>query len=166
MIIRDEALADQSAIRDIVAAAFLTMPYSHQTEHLIVDALRRAGAMTLSLVAEEDGAVVGHAAFSPATIDDRPGGWHALGPIAVRPDRQRRGIGSALLREGLARLRQRGAEGCLLVGNPAFYTRFGFRNDARLTVEGVPPQYLLVLPFGEDVPRGRVGFHPAFAATA
>lgn len=166
MIIRDEIPADAAAIHRLVEEAFRPMPFSDQTEQFVVDALRRAGAMTLSLVAEADGSVVGHVAFSPATIDGRDIGWFGLGPLAVAPDHQRQGIGSALVREGLARLAEHGAAGCLLVGNPAYYGRFGFRNPPDLVVPGVPPQAFQVLPLSGAVPTGTAAFHPAFAATA
>jgi len=166
MIIRDETPADEAAIRALIADAFRTMPYSQQTEHFIVDALRRADAMTLSLVAEQDGAVLGHVAFSPATINDAESGWYGLGPLAVFPDHQGEGIGSALVREGLARLKALGAAGCLLVGDPAYYGRFGFRVAEGLRVDGVPPEVFQILPFTGPLPNGKAAFHPAFAATA
>jgi putative acetyltransferase len=166
MLIRDERPCDEAAIQVVIADAFRDMPFSDQTEVFIMPALRRAGALALSLVAEEDGEIVGQAAFSPVTIDGKPGGWYGLGPIAVPPGRQRQGIGSALIAEGLARLRALGADGCLLVGHPDYYPRFGFRHEPQLTVPGVPPEAFMILPFGKVVPAGKVAFHPAFAATA
>lgn len=166
MIVRDETPADRDAIAAVTAAAFRDHPFSRQTEHLIVDALRAAGALALSLVAERDGAVVGHVGFSPLTVSDGATGWYGVGPLSVRPDCQRQGIGRALMSEGLDRLRQAGAAGCMLVGDPAYYTWFGFRTDPGLILDGVPPEVFLVLPFGAAVPSGRVTFHPAFGATA
>ena len=129
MLIRDESPSDEAAIRALVEAAFRDKTFSHQTEHFIVDALRRMDALSLSLIAEEAGVVVGHVAFSPIAIDGRPTDWYALGPVAVAPDRQRAGIGSALIREGLTRLRPLAAGGCVVLGNPAYYERFGFRSS-------------------------------------
>lgn len=167
MRIRPETAADADAITAITKAAFRDHPYSRQTEHAIVLALRHAGALTLSLVAEDDdGTVVGHLAASPITISDGTTTWAGLGPLSVRPDRQRQGIGSTLLREGLARLRAQGIEGCALVGDPAYYTRFGFRPIAGLTLDGVPPENVLALPFTEAVPQGVMTFHTAFMAEA
>jgi putative acetyltransferase len=80
----------------------------------------------------------------------------------VAPDRQRTGIGSALARAGLVRLRAVGARGCIVLGSTAYYPRFGFRRDPRLTAEGVPAEHLMVQAFGGDVPAGTAAFHPAF----
>jgi putative acetyltransferase len=168
MMIRDEIPADYPAITTLVDAAFLGHPYSRQTEARIVAALRQAGALAVSLVAEEDGLVVGQIAFSPVTIEGGEPGWYGLGPVAVQPDRQGQGIGRALIEAGLARLTALGAAGCVLVGEPDFYRRFGFRADPRLTYPGLPPEYFLVRAIaGPDgttaaLPTGVVRFHPAF----
>ncbi len=162
MIIRPESESDCPSIRSILIAAFADHPYSHQTEHLIVEALRADGALTAALVAEVEGNVVGHIAFSRVTIGGVDCRWHALGPIGVLPEYQRRGIGKALVGEGLESIRRLGAQGCVLLGDPAYYSRFGFRPDAALVMEGVPPQYLLCLPMAEPMPRGPVEHHPAF----
>ena len=166
MIIRPETPADIETIEAITIAAFADCPHGDHTEQFIVRALRAAYALTLSLVAESEGRVVAHLAFSPVTIAGRYCDWFGLGPISVRPDLQKQGIGSALLREGLQRLQNNGAKGCLLVGDPNFYQRFGFQHDPNLTLEGVPPEVLLALPFNSTVPHGPVQFHPAFTATA
>ena len=165
-IVRPEEPRDVAAIDAITRAAFADHPISRQTEHWIVRGLRAAGAMTLSLVAEADGAVVGHIAFSEVAIGGEKPAWYGIGPLAVRPDVQHRGIGRALVRSGLAALRQLGARGCLLVGDPAYYGRFGFRQSTTMAMEGVPPQYLLELPFAGPPPGGALAFHPAFWLTA
>ena len=162
MIIRPETPGDQDSIRDILIAAFANHPYSHQTEHLIVDALRADDALTVSLVAEVDGNVVGQIAFSPVTIDGKDFGWLGLGPVAVSPGLQRQGIGQALVNEGLKQIRGLRAKGCVLVGDPAFYRRFGFENNPALRMEGVPPEVLMCLPMGDKMPEGNVTLHPAF----
>jgi putative acetyltransferase len=166
MILRPETAADASAIERVTIDAFLHHPYSHQTEHHIVRALRAAGALSLSLVAEMEGQVVGHIAFSPAVIRGEDLGWYTLGPVAVLPPHQRQGIGSLLIRTGLDRLRALGARGCLLVGDPGYYRRFGFRHLPALRIAEVPAEFFLGLPFGEEVPSGLVTHHPAFFATA
>ncbi|CAA6606030.1 GCN5-related N-acetyltransferase [Rhodospirillaceae bacterium LM-1] len=146
-------------------AAFLHHPHSRQTEHLIVDALRDDKALLVSLVGEENGEVVGHIAFSDILIDGQDSGWVGLGPVAARVDRQRQGIGSALVRAGLDEARKLGKQGCVLVGEPDYYRRFGFKADHRLSLEGVPPEYVLALAFDNAlVPSGAVAFHKAFAA--
>ena len=165
MIIRDERDGDAAAIRAIIADAFAPMPFASGTEALIVEELRRLGGMTLSLVCEEGGVVVGHVAFSPVTIGGVDAGWHALGPLAVAPDRQRQGYGSALVREGLARVRALGSQGCVLLGDPAYYGRFGFRHDPRVTAAEGPPSACQILSFGKAAPEGEIAFHPAFAVS-
>lgn len=162
MRIRPEEQNDIDAIAEITAAAFANHPYSHQTEPLIIHALRKAGALAVSLVAEEDGAVAGHIAFSKVAIGGADPAWYGLGPISVRPDLQRRGIGKAMMQAGLAAIRKLGAEGCVLVGDPEFYGRFGFTQAGTMVLEGVPPENLLALAFGDRVPGGAVSFHPAF----
>lgn len=164
--IRDERPGDFNTIATLTDAAFAGHPHSRQTEARIIDVLRRAGALTVSLVAEDDGAVVGHIAFSPVIIDSGATGWYGLGPVAVAPDWQARGIGSALVNQGLERLHGLGAGGCVLVGEPGFYDRFGFFADPQLRLADVPPKYFLCLPLAMPAPSGAVHFHPAFAITA
>ena len=163
-VVRAEEPRDVAAIRAVNIAAFEHHPFSHQTEHLIVDALRAGGALELSLVAELDGEVVGHIAFSAASIGDTSVGWFLLGPVAVRPDHQGEGIGRALVESGLAALRSRGACGCVLVGDPAFYRRFGFQRHPGTVWVGVPDENVLCLSLSGDVPTGEVSSHPAFLA--
>jgi putative acetyltransferase len=166
MVIRPETSRDYAAIQAINIEAFANHPFSRQTEHLIVNALREANALTTSLVADDRGVVVGHIAFSPALIDDADLKWFTLGPIAVSPDRQRQGIGSLLIADGLKALRQLGAHGCLLVGDPDFYRRFGFQHSEAMSVHGVPAKYFLCLSFSGEIPKGVVTHHPAFFVTA
>ena len=162
--IRPETAEDHTSIRDILIAAFADHPFSHQTEHLIVEGLRADNALTLSLVAELDGNVVGQIAFSPVTIGGNDCGWLGLGPVAVSPSLQRQGIGQALVNEGLKQIRGLKAKGCVLVGDPAFYRRFGFENNPALQMEGVPPEVLMCLPMDGEMPEGDVTHHPAFHA--
>lgn len=163
--IRPETSADDAAIEQVTRRAFLSHPYSHQTEQFIIRDLRAADALAISLVAEVDGVVVGHVALSPVTIEDGSTGWYGLGPISVEPDLQRRGIGRALMERSIAELRRIGAKGCVLVGNPAFYVRFGFASNPALVHEGVPPEFVLCLSLGDTTAHGMVRFHPAFQAT-
>ena len=164
MIIRNEKDSDIQAISEITIAAFTNHPYSKQTEQFIITALRAANALSVSLVAEIEGRVVGHIAFSPVSISDQSSDWYGLGPISVLPDYQKQGIGKALLHEGLSILRSRGAKGCVLAGDPEYYKRFGFRNIPDLILEGIPQEYFLALPFGENRASGIVVFHEAFSA--
>ena len=166
VIIRDERPSDASAIRDVTIAAFRDHPHSQRTEQFIIDGLRSDGALTVSLVAERDGEVVGHLALSPVEMSDGTPDWYGLGPVAVLPAYQKRGIGRALISEGLSRLKDLGARGCVLVGDPGYYAWFGFRNHPALVHEGVPQEVFLALPFDSRVPHGGVTFHPAFRASA
>ena len=164
ILIRDETSQDETAICELTAAAFATLEISDHTEQYVIEALRAAKALTLSLVAELDGQVVGHIAFSPITISDGAGDWYGLGPVSVLPEYQRMGIGKALIREGLSRLKNLGAKGCCLVGHPEYYPKFGFENVAGLVHEGVPPEAFFTLSFDGSFPQGTVTFHKGFEA--
>ena len=164
MDIRTEVAGDREAIRALVTAAFAPIEHSSHTEARIVDALRAAGALHLSLVATDGAELVGHAAFSAVRIAGGPAGWFGLGPVAVRPDRQHEGIGTTLVRTGLERLRAEGARGCVVLGEPAYYGRFGFRARPELRLAGVPPAYFQALAFTSEAPSGEVMYHPAFSA--
>lgn len=163
-LIRNETAADADAITAVTLAAFATLEISQHTEQFIVKALRAAGALAVSLVAELDGRVVGHVAFSPVVLSDGTPDWHGLGPVSVLPAHQRQGIGKALIRQGLARLQAMGARGCCLVGHPDYYRKFGFRNLDQLAHAGVPLEYFLALSFDGHWPQGTVAFHEAFGA--
>jgi len=165
VLIRNEKSTDFAAISEVTAAAFETMEISDHTEQFIVEALRSAKALTVSLVAEADGMVVGHVAFSPVTISDGTQDWYGLGPVSVHPDFQRQGIGKALIREGLSRLKNFNAKGCCLVGHPQYYRQFGFRNVQGLVHDGIPAEVFFALTFDGNIPQGNVLFHEAFKAT-
>lgn len=162
MQIRQERPRDAATIRALTDAAFKGMPFSDQTEARVIDALRAAGALTLSLVATQGGEIIGHVAFSPVRINGEAGDWYGLGPVSVRPDHQRTGIGQALIREGLQRLVSTGAGGCVLLGDPAYYRRFGFENDPELRYVGAPPEAFQRLSLNGSRPSGEVSFHPGF----
>lgn len=162
MILRPERGGDIDVIRTLTETAFRTAPHADGTEHLIIDRLRAAGALTLSLVAEADGRVVGHVAFSPVTLSDGSADWYGLGPISVDPAHQGKGIGGKLIQQGLARLKALGAAGCVLLGDPAYYSRFGFVSDSALTLGGVPPEYFMHVAFSPVYGGGTVTYHPGF----
>ncbi len=164
MIIRQEKNTDIEAITQVTIAAFENHPISRQTEHFIINALRSAGALALSLVAEIDEKIVGHIAFSPIAISDRKTSWYGLGPVSVLPDHQKQGIGKALVNEGLSLLKGMNAQGCALVGPPEYYQKFGFKNYPEMIHEGIPQEVFLVLPFSEKMPKGTVSFNEAFKA--
>jgi putative acetyltransferase len=162
MIIRPETTSDIAAITQITEEAFRGQAYSQQTEHRIVLALRDSGALFISVVAEVDDQVGGHAAFSLVTIDKKECGWYGLGPLSVKPEYQRQGIGSALVRNGLHDLKASGAEGCVLVGDPAYYSRLGFTNDTKLSMQDIPQENILAFSFGKPIPEGVLDFDPSF----
>ena len=164
--IRPETPSDEKSIEQVTRRAFLSHPHSHQTEQFIIRGLRAARALSISLVAEDAGRLVGHVAFSPVTITDGSVGWYGVGPVSVDPPWQHRGIGRALIESGLAELRKRGAHGCVLVGDPAFYGRFGFAHNPALVLAGVPKEVFLALSFDTTSPHGNVQFHAAFEAKA
>ena len=160
MLIRDETTGDIPAIGRVITEAMLTLPQATGTEARIVERLRAEGALTLSLVAEADGAVVGHLAASAARVGAQDG-WGLIGPLAVLPAWHRRGIGTALMTEALRRLRAT-CRGAALVGHPGYYVRFGFRAFPGFGVAGCPPEVVLALPFDGVAPRGELIHHPAF----
>lgn len=165
LIIRDEEPADYHVISDLTVTAFASMEISNHTEQFIIDELRAANALTVSLVAELDGRIVGHIAFSPVTLTDGTDDWYGLGPVSVHPEFQCRGIGKALIREGLSRLNDMKAKGCCLVGHPQYYRQFGFENVEGLACEGVPQEVFFVLSFDGTIPKGHVLFHEGFKAS-
>lgn len=164
LTIRNETEADVDAITQVTVAAFKTLEISRHTEQFIISALRAAKALTVSLVAELDGRVVGHVAFSPVTLSDDTRDWYGLGPVSVLPDYQRQGIGKALIQEGLSRLKDLNVRGCCLVGHPEYYRTLGFKNMPGLVYEGVPPEVFLSLSFDGQTPQGTVTFHEGFNA--
>lgn len=166
MHIRAEMPGDAAAIERVTVDAFRHAPHTGHTEQFIVRALRQRERLSVSLVAEEDGVVVGHVAVSPVRISDGDEGWFGLGPISVVPSRQRCGVGTSLMREALVRLRALGARGCVVLGDPGYYARFGFRAEPSLILPGVPAEYFQALSFDGRMPVGTVAYDEAFAATA
>jgi len=163
--IRFERSEDIKLIRQVTTAAFAVAEHSSGTEGAIVDALRSAGALSVSLVATVDGEVVGHVAFSPVTLDGADLGWYGLGPVSVRPDLQGRGFGAALIQAGLERLAGLGGKGCVVLGDPAYYARFGFRQDPAIGYEGVPAEYFMALSLDGSRAAGKVAYHEGFSAS-
>lgn len=160
MEIRPERPEDWEAIHGLTKAAFAPMSYSQGDEAECIDKLRRDGDMSLSLVAIEGPEVVGHIAFSPVFLNEVVDGWFGLGPISVRPHLQRSGIGTALIKHGLAELKRKGALGCVLIGDPAYYGRFGFVGDGRLSYRDLPNEVVQWVAFGEATPMGVLRFSP------
>jgi len=161
--IEPERPGDAMEIGHITTVAFAPMPFSDGDEARVIDALREAGALSVSLVAiAAEGKLLGHIAFSSVRIDGQAGDWYGLGPVSVAPWMQRRGVGIALITKGLHRLRRLNAGGCVLLGNPDYYRRFGFLSDPTLTYRGQSNPYFQRLVLRGPVTKGDVSFHPAF----
>lgn len=161
--IRKEVAGDADAIAAVIKDAFLDHPHSNQQEHRIVLELRKSGNLSVSLVAEADGQVVGYVAFSPVTISDHSSRWYGLGPLAVNKAWQRRGIGKRLVETGLSALRELNANGCVVLGYPEFYQRFGFVNHEGLRLADYSAENFLALTFAAPLPSGEVIYHEAFS---
>ena len=164
IVIRNETHDDVCTITEVTIEAFKTLEISNHTEQFIIEALRAAKALTVSLVAEMDGRVIGHIAFSPVTISDGTPNWYGLGPVSVLPEHQLKGIGKALIKGGLSRLKDMNARGCCLVGHPDYYRKFGFKNMFGFVHEGVPQEVFFALSFDGHTPQGTVAFHVGFKA--
>lgn len=161
-IIRAEAPRDHAAIYDVTKSAFAFKPYAGGDEQVVPERLRRAGRLVLSLVAEVDGEITGHIAFSRMLLGAELTDWYAIGPVSVSPKVQKSGIGSALIKSGIATLTQNGAQGFALTGNPAYYSRFGFRKAPEFAPPNEPAEYFQILTLNAGDPPGRLAFDPAF----
>jgi len=159
---------EEDAIRKVNIEAFRDDPASRKNEHVIVDQLREDGALSISLVAEVNGSIGGHVAFSPARIGDIED-WYLVGPVAVLPERR-----GSVDNEGLLVLAGRNAvefarrgKGCIAIGDLDFYGRLGFARHEGVTLAGVPDEKVLTVAFyNAKVPAGEVTVHPAFTAEA
>ncbi len=160
--IRKEQPGDERIIHALTEAAFRDMPFSDGDEQHLIDVLRRDGDLALSLVAVSDGSILGHIAFSRVNISDGSSDWYDLGPVSVWPKDQGRGIGSALIWNGIERLRERGARGIVLLGDPEYYGRFGFRHDPSLRYPGAPPEYFQRIVIEGEAASGIVVYPAAF----
>ncbi len=162
MDIRPERADDDNAIYQLTRIAFEPMFFSDGSEAPLVTQLRKDGDLTISLVAEKDREIVGHIAFSPATINGRHDGWFGLGPVSVHPNAQKQGIARSLIETGLAMLEESGATGCVLTGNPDIYSRLGFQSDGNLGYGTLDRQFILWIVFSGPTPVGELKFAPAF----
>lgn len=161
--IHRERPEDIMAIDVLIGEAFRNVSHSAQNEGAIMHALRNAGALTVSLVATVEHRIIGYIAISPVSVSDDTPDWYGLGPVCVHPDQQGSGVGSRLIRFALAEI-QGGSSGCVVLGEPEYYGRFGFRANPELKLPDVPEEYFQVLGFQGDLPRGWVKYHDAFSA--
>ncbi len=164
IIIRPETAMDVAAIKILTEVSFTNIQHSNHNEQCIIEALRKSGQLTISLVAEIEKAIVGHVAVSPVSISDGTEGWFGLGPIAVLPKFQQNGIGTKLMQSALKRMKALGAKGCVLLGDPAYYYRFGFRVEPDLLFPGVPVEYFQAISFSNKIPKGEVVYDECFYA--
>jgi putative acetyltransferase len=162
VVIRHETTHDADAIYRLTLAAFEPMWFSDGSEAALVGQLRKDGDLTISLVAEIDGVIVGQITFSPVTINGNHDNWFGLGPVSVRQDMQKQGVARALVERGLTLLRERGAKGCALTGNPDIYSRLGFESDGELLYGALDPQFVQRIVFSGAPPVGELKFAPAF----
>jgi putative acetyltransferase len=165
MRVRPETDADRAAVRAVNEAAFET-----PAEADLVEALRGSGVSLVSLVAEADGEIIGHILFSPVSLSDHVNlNLMGLGPMAVVPDRQRKGVGSALVRQGLMCCKDLGARAVVVVGHPEYYPRFGFAPASRYALRceyDVPDDVFMVAELEAGALNGASGvvrYHDAFA---
>lgn len=164
--IRPERDQDIPYITQLTELAFANAPYSNHTEAFIIHALREKLELTISLVAILDTRVIGHIAISPVHISSGAKNWFGLGPVSVLPEFQGQGIGSGLIRHALQQLKMRHAAGCVLLGEPEYYSRFGFSVIPGLTLANVPVEYFQALSFSHSFAQGQVIYSSAFEATA
>jgi putative acetyltransferase len=164
VLVRPEQDGDRAAVRAVNAAAFAST-----AEADLVAALREQARQLVSLVAESGGVVVGHILFSPVTIDGRAGlKIMGLAPMAVSPEQQRRGVGTALVKAGLELCRQLGAGAAVVLGHPSYYPRFGFQPAARFGIGceyDAPEDAFMLLELQPGYLRGVSGtarYHAAF----
>jgi putative acetyltransferase len=163
--IRPEAKEDYEAVAEVTAAAF-----GQDDEARLVEAIRASAEYVpeLSLVAEDEGRIVGHVMYSYSTLEGSDARLLQLSPLSVVPDRQGEGIGAALTRESLRLADERGEPLVLVLGHPTYYPRFGFRRASTLGLEAPNPDWpdeaFMAAPLGAYDPslRGRVTFAPAF----
>ena len=165
-LVRKEVASDAVAIDAVTVAAFHAAAHTSHTEQFIIRALRNDGQLAVSLVADENGVLIGHVAVSPVAISDGTPGWYGLGPISVAPERQGQGIGTLLMEHALSELKILGAAGCVVLREPSYYSRFGFKAEPALVLPGVPAEYFLAISLKGSLPRGEVQYHEAFDATA
>jgi putative acetyltransferase len=160
--IRPERPGEEAAIRDTVIRAFAGHAYSDGDEQDVIDRLRADGDLLLSLVAEQDGAIIGHATFSPAILENGEDGWVVLGPMAVDPAHKGRGLGRKLIEAGEAIMRERGAKGITVLGDPELYARFGFATDTPMWLAGELGWAFQVKSLGPPIPATEQRYVRAF----
>lgn len=165
VVIRPEEANDREDIYRVTADAFRGRPYAGGNEQDLVNRLRELGQLSVSLVAMDEDQLIGHVAFSPVVLSDDSGPWFGLGPVSVSPACQGQGVGGKLIRSGLVAIAARGALGCVLTGDPAYYQRFGFDLAPKNVPEAEPAEFFQLKLLRAIEARGTFAFHPAFYET-
>jgi len=160
--IRPERPGDEATIRAMVRRAFTGHPYSDGDEADVIDRLRADGDLLLSLVAEQDGSIIGQATYSPALLANGEKGWVVLGPVAVDPAHQGKGLGRELIEAGEAIMRERGMKGITVLGDPGIYARFGFAPDTPMWLAGELGWAFQVKSLGGPIPATEQRYVRAF----
>lgn len=161
-VIRPEQPGDEAAIRAMTTRAFDGHPYSDGDEQDVIERLREDGDLVLSLVAVEGEAIIGQITYSPAILTNGEDGWFALGPVAVEPSHHGRGIGRALIEAGEAAMKERGAKGITVLGNPDIYGRFGFEQNCPMWLAGELGWAFQVKSLGAPIPACEQRYVRAF----
>ncbi|WP_373976571.1 N-acetyltransferase [Chitinibacter sp. SCUT-21] len=159
--------AQHRAVTELLQQAFANHPYSNNSEHQLVTALRQQQALTIALLGVHQGHVVACVYASAVNLHQAEGikrGWHCIAPVAVLPEFQKQGLGSQLMNRALVDLQSMGAKGCVLVGEAEYYQRFGFERVHGLTSAGIPDQFVLAKSFAAEKAQGQIQYHPAFAS--
>ncbi len=162
MEIRKETAADFEAIMNVTLAAAKLHQVGKLGGYHTLNEMRKSGMLALSLVAEIDRTVVGHAAFFPLHVAAGDKGWYALGPISVLPECQSQGIRKALIAEGLEILRAMHGRGVAIVGDPDYFKPLGFLNAPQLAARQADADGIMVMPFDNRMPHGRFEFPDVF----
>lgn len=168
ILIRLETESDAPTIEKVISTAFLNAEHTNHNEQFIVRNLRESNHLSISLVAYDKptNTIIGHAAISSIKISTGHENWYGLGPVSVLPQYQRNGIGSLLIERALEILQNYyHAAGCVVLGNPGYYTRFGFRTVSSLKLAGVPSECFLAITWHEPTPTAMVSYHEAFEAS-
>jgi putative acetyltransferase len=160
--IRPEYSDEAPAIRAMVMRAFKGHPYSDGDEADVIERLRADGELVLSLVAVEGDRIIGQITYSRAILMNGEEGWYVLGPVAVDPRHQGKGIGRALIETGEAAIKAGGAKGLTVLGDPKIYSRFGFDTNTAMWLEGDLAWAFQVKSFGAPIPACEQRYVRAF----
>lgn len=164
--IRPEQPGEEAAIHAMTARAFDGHPYSDGDEQHVIDRLREDGDLVLSLVAVDGERILGQITYSPAILANGDEGWVVLGPVAVEPSHHGQGIGRALIEAGEAAMKERGAKGITVLGNPDIYGRFGFEQNTPMWLAGELGWAFQVKSLGAPIPACEQRYVRAFEPPA